>query len=158
MPTSADEGHLQMRSATCARRRNDRIPKLRPRTDEACKYITLGPRESGSRSEPARLSCPRLTHRPAPRPRDKTTQYGKNDRADKRRGTPPPARLLRASTAALPGSPCSSFVPSGEPAPSPLYPQLLETKDLSRKTGTPALAQRVLVLRKKTLNCQQGPN
>ena len=33
-----------------------------------------------------------------------------------------------------------------------------ETEDLSRKTGTPALAQRVLVLREKTLNRQQGPN
>ena len=31
-------------------------------------------------------------------------------------------------------------------------------KDLRRKTGTPALAQRVLVLRKKTLNRQQRPN
>ena len=117
-----------------------------------------GSLESGSRSEPARLRRPRLTPRPAPRPRDKTTQYGKNGRAGERGGTPPPARLLRASTAALPGSPGSSFVPSGEPAPSPLYPQLLETKDLSRKTGTPALAQRVLVLREKTLNRQQGPN
>ena len=37
-------------------------------------------------------------------------------------------------------------------------PQSLETEDLSRKTGTPALAQRVLVLREKTLNRQQGPN
>ena len=37
-------------------------------------------------------------------------------------------------------------------------PQLLETEDLSRKTVTPTLAQRVLVLREKTLNRQQGPN
>ena len=119
---------------------------------------TVATLELGSRFEPARLRRPRLAPRPAPRRRDKTTQYGKNGRAGERGGTPPPARLLRASTAALPGSPCSSFVPSGEPAPSPLYPQLLETKDLSRKTGTPALAQRVLVLREKTLNRQQGPN
>ena len=48
--------------------------------------------------------------------------------------------------------------PIGRTSPSPLYPQHLETKDLSRKTGTPALAQRVLVLNEKTLNCQQGPN
>ena len=158
MPTSADEGHLQMRSAKCARRRNDRIPKLRPPADEAYKYITLDPRESGSRFEPARLRRPRLAPRPAPRRRDKTTRYGKNGRAGERGGTPPPARLLRASTAALPGSPCSSFVPSGEPNPFRPTPQPLETEDLSRKTGTPALAQRVLVLREKTLNRQQGPN
>ena len=89
---------------------------------------------------------------------DKTTQCGKNGRAGERGGTPPPARLLRASTAALPGSAGSSFVPSGEPAPFQPTPQSLETEDLSRKTGTPALAQRVLVLREKTLNRQQGPN
>jgi hypothetical protein len=158
MPTSADEGHLQMRSAKCARRRNDRIPKLRSPAGEACKSIILAHRKLGSRFEPARLRRPRLAPRPAPRPRRKTTQSGTNGRAGERGGTPPPARLLRASTAALPGSPRSSFVPSGEPALSPLYPQLLETEDLSRKTGTPALAQRVLVLREKTLNRQQGPN
>jgi len=158
MPTSADEGHLQMRSAKCARRRNDRIPKLRSPAGEACKSIILAHRKLGSRFEPARLRRPRLAPRPAPRPRRKTTQYGKNGRAGERGGKPPPALLLRASTAALPGSACSSFVPSGEPALSPLYPQSLETEDLSRKTGTPALAQRVLVLREKTLNRQQGPN
>ena len=93
MPTSADEGHLQMRSATCAPRRNDRIPKLRPPADEACKYITLDPRELGSRFEPARLRRPRLTPRPAPRPSRKTTQYGSNCRASERGGKPPAERL-----------------------------------------------------------------
>jgi hypothetical protein len=147
-----------MRSAKCAGRREDRIPKLRPHKDEDCNSIKLDPRELGSRFEPARLRRPRLAPRPAPRARRKTTQSGKTGRAGERGGAPPPARLLRASTAALPGSPRSSFVPSGEPALSPLYPQPLETEDLSRKTGTPALAQRVLVLREKTLNRQQGPN
>jgi len=46
--------------------------------------------------------------------------------------------------------------PENQPLSFPLWP--LETEDLSRKTGTPALAQRVLVLRKKTLNRQQRPN
>ena len=119
---------------------------------------TVATLKLGSRFEPARLRRPRLAPRPAPRARRKTTQCGKNGRAGERGGTPPPARLLRASTAALPGSPCSSFVPSGEPTPFQPTPQPLETEDLSRKTGTPALAQRVLVLREKTLNRQQGPN
>ena len=82
-----------MRSATCARRRNDRIPKLRPPAGEACKSITLDPRKLGSRVEPARLRRPRLTPRPAPRPSRKTTQYGSNCRASERGGKPPAERL-----------------------------------------------------------------
>ena len=137
---------------------NERLRKFEWKKGELHNSVKWSPRETGSRLEPARLRRPRLTPRPAPRPRHKTTQSGTNGRAGERGGTPPPARLLRASAAALPGYPRSSFVPSGEPALSPLYPQLLETEDLSRKTGTPALAQRVLVLREKTLNRQQGPN
>ena len=95
---------------------------------------TAGSLELGSRFEPARLRRPRLTPRPAPRARRKTTQYGKNGRAGERGGTPPPARLLRASTAALPGSPRSSFVPSGEPALSPLYPRVRSnTSEIANK-------------------------
>ena len=157
-PTPRDERDLHIQAPRCSGRRNDRIPKLLPHADEACNSDQLDPCKLGSRFEPARLRRPRLAPRPAPRRRDKTTQYGKNGRAGERGGTPPPARLLRASTAALPGSPCSSFVPSGEPNPFRPTPQPLETEDLSRKTGTPALAQRVLVLREKTLNRQQGPN
>ena len=166
-------GYVDNDRASCCRRKRRGLHPLRviyfaptTRRNQNCANYPAenrnsekaGSLESGSRSEPARLRRPRLASGTATRPSRKTAQYGKNGRAGERGGTPPPARLLRASTAALPGSPCSSFVPSGEPAPSPLYPQLLETKDLSRKTGTPALAQRVLVLRKKTLNCQQGPN
>ena len=105
MPTSADEGHLQMRSATCARRRNDRIPKLRPPADEACKYITLDPRESGSRSEPARLRRPRLAPRPAPRRRHETTQYGPNGYAGERGAAPPPEQLPVPAANAPPAFP-----------------------------------------------------
>jgi hypothetical protein len=57
-----------------------------------------------------------------------------------------------------PGFPAAASSHRENQPPFPLYPQLVETKDLSRKTGTPALAQRVLVLRKKTLNRQQRPN
>ena len=141
-----------------ARGARDVLAGYKENEDGPCKCMPLDPRESGSRFEPARLRRHRLAPGTAPRPSRKTTQYGQNGCAGERGGTPPPARLLRASTAALPGSACSSFVPSGEPALSPLYPQPLEMKDLSRKTGTPALAQRVLVLREKTLNRQQGPN
>jgi hypothetical protein len=105
MPTSADEGHLQMRSATCAPRRNDRIPKLRPPADEACKYITLDPRELGSRFEPARLRRPRLAPRPAPRPSRKTTQYGPNGYAGERGAAPPPEQLRTPATNAPPAFP-----------------------------------------------------
>ena len=120
-PTPWDERDLHIQAPRCSGRRNDRIPKLLPHADEACNSDQLDPRESGSRSEPARLRRPRLAPRPAPRRRDKTTQYGKNGRAGERGGTPPPARLLRASTAALPGSPCSSFVP-GRTSPFPTLP------------------------------------
>ncbi len=135
----------------------------RPDTEAAAargrslQIYNTGPRKLGSSFEPARLRRPRLAPRPAPRPRRKTTQYEPNGRAGGRGGAPPPARLLRASTAALPGSPGSSFVHL-ENHPFPTTPLPLETEDLSRKTGTPALAQRVLVLREKTLNRQQGPN
>ena len=82
-----------MRSAKCAGRREDRIPKLRPHTDEDCNSIKLDPRELGSRFEPARLRRPRLAPRPAPRPSRKTTQYGSNCRASERGGKPPAERL-----------------------------------------------------------------
>ena len=87
MPTSADEGHLQMRSAKCARRRNDRIPKLRPPADEACRYITLDPRELVSR------------------PSRKTTHYGKNGRAGECGGAPPPEQLPVPAANAPPAFP-----------------------------------------------------
>ena len=105
MPTSADEGHLQMRSATCARRRNDRIPKLRPPAGEACKFITLDPRKLDSSFEPARLRRPRLAPRPAPRRRHKTTLYGPNGYAGERGAAPPPAQLRTPAANAPPGFP-----------------------------------------------------
>jgi hypothetical protein len=49
--------------------------------------------ESGSRFEPTQLRRPRLAPRPAPRRRDKTTQYGSNCRASERGGKPPAERL-----------------------------------------------------------------
>ena len=61
--------------------------------DKFCNCITLDPRESGSRFEPARLRRPRLAPRPAPRRRDKTTLYGNNCRASERGGKPPAERL-----------------------------------------------------------------
>ena len=117
MPTSADEGHLQMRSAKCARRRNDRIPKLRPPADEACKYITLDPRELGSRFERARLRRPRLAPRPAPRPRRKTTQYGPNGYAGERGAAPPPEQLTVPAANAPPGFPGRSGISAGPCTP-----------------------------------------
>ncbi len=115
---------------------------------------------SGSRFEPARPPSHTPASGTATRPRRKTTRFGTNDRVGERGGAPPPERLRRASTAALPGSPSSSFVPSREPTPFPLqsFTHIAKTKDLlSRKNGTPALARRVLVFRKKTLQLQQGP-
>jgi hypothetical protein len=120
--------------------------------------MPLDPREMGSRFKRARLPRPRLAPGTATRPRRKTTRFGTNDRVGEREGAPPAVRLRRASTAALAGFPANSMSPFREPTPFPLHPLLVKTKDLSRKTGTPALAQRVLVLRKKTLQLQQGPS
>ena len=92
-PTPWDERDLHIQAPRCSGRRNDRIPKLLPHADEAYKYITLDPRESGSRFEPARLRRPGLTPRPAPRRRDKSTQYRNNCRAGERGGKPPAERL-----------------------------------------------------------------
>jgi hypothetical protein len=94
-----------MRSAKCAGRREDRIPKLRPHTDEDCNSIKLDPRELGSRFEPARLRRPRLAPRPAPRPRRKTTQYGPNGYAGERGAAPPPEQLRTPATNAPPAFP-----------------------------------------------------
>ena len=77
---------------------------------------------------------------------DRAATKSQNDpiRAERLRG-----RAWRDATSCT----ASSGVYSRAPRLCPL-----ETEDLSRKTGTPALAQRVLVLREKTLNRQQGPN
>ena len=64
-----------------------------------------GSLESGSRFEPARLRRPRLAPRPAPRRRDKPTQYGPNGRAGERGAAPPPAQLRTPTTNAPPTFP-----------------------------------------------------
>ena len=92
-PTPRDERDLHIQAPRCSGRRNDRIPKLLPHADEACNSDQLDPCKLGSRFEPARLRRPRLTHRPAPRPSRKTTQYGSNCRASERGGKPPAERL-----------------------------------------------------------------
>ena len=94
-----------MRSAKCAGRSEDRIPKLRPRTDGDCNSIKLDPRELGSRFEPARLRRPRLAPRPAPRRRRKPTQYGPNGYAGERGAAPPPEQLRTPATNAPPAFP-----------------------------------------------------
>ena len=63
---------------------------------------------------------------------------------------------LQPRSPALPAAASSHL--ENRPLSNPLWTQPLETEDLSRKTGTLTLAQRVLVLREKTLNRQQGPN
>ena len=101
-PTPRDERDLHIQAPRCSGRRNDRIPKLLPNAVKACNSDQLDHCKSGSRFEPARLFCPRLTPRPAPRPRRKTTQYGPNGYAGARGAASPPEQLRTTATNAPP--------------------------------------------------------